>query len=603
MASTVSAIPWKAIGTRPFVGSGETTSEACSGVVTPPDSLGWTMTEALDALRLRRLVEVGAHLTQELDLEAVLRRVLEVARELTGARYAALGVLDEQKRELERFITLGIDEAGRQRIGELPRGRGVLGLLIEDPRPLRLHDVSDHPRSYGFPPEHPPMRSFLGVPITVRGEPYGNLYLAEKPGGDFGEADEEAVKILAEWAAVAVDNARLYTRAENRRVDLERAVRGLEATVEISRALGGETDLARVLELIVKRSRALVEARALVILLLEGEELVVAATAGELRAGQRGQRVPMEGSVAARVVASKRAERISDVQRGTGGGTAMSTLGLDAHTALVAPLEFRGRVLGVLQAFDRMSGGTEFTREDEVLLASFAASAATAVATAQSVERGRLEQSVQAAEQERRRWARELHDDTLQTLGAIRLILTRRGREADPGQVMDDAADTVQQAIDGLRGIITELRPAALDELGLAPALESLVEQMAATHETDVELSLDLGREVPRLAPELESTAYRIVQEALNNALRHGAPNQVAIEVSESDGELSVVVRDDGKGFDMTAPRSGFGLLGMQERTELVDGVVTVDSRPGGGTAVVATLPARRAPETQARQV
>jgi signal transduction histidine kinase len=451
------------------------------------------------------------------------------------------------------------------------------------------------------------MRSFLGVPIIVRGEPYGNLYLTEKQGGDFDEADEDAVKILAEWAAVAVDNARLYARAESRRVELERAVRGLEATVEISRALGGETDLARVLELIVKRSRALIEARALVILLLEGDELVVAATAGELRAGQRGQRIPMDGSVAARVVASKRAERISDVRRGTGSGTAMSTLGLDAHTALVAPLEFRGRVLGVLQAFDRMSDGPEFTPDDETLLASFAASAATAVATAQSVERGRLAQSVQAAEQERRRWARELHDDTLQTLGAIRLILRSRGRETDPSQIMDEAADTLQQAIDGLRGIITELRPAALDELGLAPALESLVERMAATHDIDVELSLDLGhesgREGTRLAPELESTAYRIVQEALNNALRHGAPNQVAVEVSDSDGELSIVVRDDGKGFDMTAPRSGFGLLGMQERTELVDGVVTVDSRPGGGTAVVATIPARRAMEARARQV
>src|SRR5687767_2902393 len=131
------------------------------------------MTDVLDEQRLRRLVEVGAHLTEDLDLEAVLRRVLEVARDLTGARYAALGVLDEGKRELERFITVGIDEAGRARIGDLPRGRGVLGLLIDDPRPLRLHDVSDHPQSYGFPPEHPPMRSFLGVPVTVRGTPYG----------------------------------------------------------------------------------------------------------------------------------------------------------------------------------------------------------------------------------------------------------------------------------------------------------------------------------------------------------------------------------------------------------------------------------------------
>ena len=553
------------------------------------------MTNALDELRLRRLVEAGAHLTEELDLEAVLVRVLEVARDLTGAAYAALGVLDEHERELERFITLGIDDAGRARIGDLPRGRGVLGLLIDDPRPLRLHDVSDHPQSYGFPPGHPPMRSFLGVPVTVRGKPYGDLYLTEKQGGDFDDADEEAVTVLAEWAAVAIDNARLYTSAETRRVELERAVRGLEATVAISRALGGETDLARVLELIVKRARALVEARALVILLCKEDELVVAATAGELKAGQRGQRAPLKGSVAEQVIETRSAARVSDAG---GTGRLAVTLGLDADAALVAPLEFRGRILGVLQAYDRMSEGPEFTRDDEVLLASFAASAATAVATAQSVERGRLEHTVEAAEQERRRWARELHDDTLQVLGAVRMMLTSAGRERDP-EVMDRAADTLQQAIEGLRAIITELRPAALDELGLAPALESLVEQMSATHEVDVELAADLdyeqGRNDRRLAPELESTAYRIVQEALNNALRHADPHQVAVEVSDSDGELSVVVRDDGRGFDTTERRTGFGLLGMQERTELVDGVVTVESRPGAGTTVVATFPARRA--------
>lgn len=554
------------------------------------------MTSGLDEKRLRRLVEVGAYLTEELDLEAVLLRVLEVARDLTGARYAALGVLDEQKRELERFITVGIDEAGRQRIGDLPRGRGVLGLLIDDPKPLRLHDVSDHPRSYGFPPEHPPMRSFLGVPVVVRGEPYGNLYLTEKPGGDFDEIDEEALKVLAEWAAVAIDNARLYTSAETRRVELERAVRGLEATVAISRALGGETDLARVLELIVKRARALVDARALVILLREGDELVIVATAGDIKAGMRGRRAPVEGT-AAEVIASKRPARVSGM--GNAPGDVALSLKPGAKTALIAPLEFRGRVLGVLHAYDRTVGGPEFTRDDEVLLASFAASAATAVATAQSVERGRLEQSVEAAEQERRRWARELHDDTLQTLGAVRLMLTRAAADMGSSDLIEQADGALQQAIEGLRGIITELRPASLDELGLAPALESLVERMAAMHDVDVELSTDLayesGLEEEPLSPELESAAYRIVQEALNNALRHAQPKQIAVEVSDSDGELSVVVRDDGRGFDTTAAHAGFGLLGMRERSELVAGVVTVDSRPGTGTAVVATFPARRA--------
>jgi signal transduction histidine kinase len=552
------------------------------------------MTARLNEQRLRRLVEVGAHLAERLDLDVVLERVLAAARELTGARYAALGVLDDRKQELERFLTQGVDEATRREIGDLPRGRGVLGLLIEDPRPLRLHEVSAHPRSYGFPPGHPPMRSFLGVPVVIRGEPYGNLYLAEKAGGDFDEGDEAAVQVLAEWAAVAVDNARLYAAAEGRRAELERAVAGLEATVAISRALGGETDLARVLELIVKRARALVDARALVILLREGDDLVVVATAGELKAGHRGLRIPLRGTVAEHALRTRVAERIGDVQARM--GPVVTALGSDAATALVAPLVFRGHALGVLQAYDRAAEGPEFTSDDDTLLQSFAACAATAVATAQSVERARLEQSVEAAEQERRRWARELHDETLQSLGAVRLMLSGALRSGEAGEAVEHAVDELQNTIEDLRGLITELRPAALDELGLGPALESLVERVAVSSDVDVELTVELGEEAgARLAPELESAAYRIVQEALNNAIRHSGATHIAVEVAVEAGELSVVVRDDGQGFDPDQSGNGFGLLGMRERVDLVSGELTVDSAPGEGTAIVATFADRRA--------
>ncbi len=224
---------------------------------------------ALDEPRLRELIDVGRSLVAELDPEIVFRQLLEVACELTGARYAALGVLDEDRHELERFITHGIDEAGRRAIGNLPRGRGVLGLLIEQPRPLRLGDVGDHPRSYGFPPGHPPMSNFLGVPVMIRGHAWGNLYLTEKDGGEFDEADEQSAVILAEWAAIAVENARLYSSVERRNEEMGRAVHRLEATTEIARAVGGETDLGRILEIVVKRGRALVEARTLLILLRE----------------------------------------------------------------------------------------------------------------------------------------------------------------------------------------------------------------------------------------------------------------------------------------------------------------------------------------------
>ncbi|HEX2414179.1 MAG TPA: GAF domain-containing protein [Thermoleophilaceae bacterium] len=178
--------------------------------------------------------------------------MLDTGRELTQARYAALGILDERKRELERFLFVGIEEPTRRLIGPLPRGRGVLGELIRRPEPLRLADVTRHPHSYGFPPGHPPMTTFLGVPIAIRGEAFGNLYLTDKAGGgQFTAADEELVIVLAEWAAVAIDNARLYQDVQRRRGELERAVRGLEATATVARSVGFETALDRVLELMV----------------------------------------------------------------------------------------------------------------------------------------------------------------------------------------------------------------------------------------------------------------------------------------------------------------------------------------------------------------
>lgn len=555
--------------------------------------------DQLDEARLRRLVEAAVIVSGDLDVETILHRVLEAARDITDARYAALGILDESKKELERFITLGITEEQRHQIGEPPRGRGLLGVIIDDPRPLRLHDVGHDPRSYGFPIGHPPMRSFLGAPIVIRGEAFGNLYLTEKRGGDFDEADEQAVMRLAEWAAIAIDNARLYQHAERRRVELERAVRSLETTAAIARAVGGETDLGRVLELIVKRGRALVDARALIIALSDNSDCVVAATAGEMRAGVRGTRLHLADTAADRALRSRRAERVSDVADRM--PALRHALGVDVETALVAPLVFRAKPLGILVAFDRLVGGPDFSFDDERLLESFAASAATAVATAQTVERARLSQSIEAAEQERRRWARELHDETLQGLGALRLVLST-ARSSGSGERLEAAVDHALEQLDleieNLRALVTELRPASLDDLGLVPALEALVERTTANEPFDVTARLEL-RDPPsdaadRLAPELESTVYRLVQEALRNIIRHANADSVEIEVLEGDGMVRVLVRDDGGGFDPDEPAGGFGLLGMAERTDLVGGTLSVMSQPGGGTSIEAVLPARR---------
>jgi signal transduction histidine kinase len=379
--------------------------------------------QALDETRLRRLIEVGRGLVSQLDLETVLRQVLKAARDLTGARYAALGILDADRERLERFITVGIDDETRARIGDLPEGRGVLGVLITEPRPLRLANVSDHARSYGFPEHHPPMSTFLGVPILIRGQAYGNLYLTEKDSGEFDERDEESVVVLADWAAIAIENAR-------------------------------------------------------------------------------------------------------------------------------------------------------------------------------SVAEDRLRRTMEASERERKFWARELHDETLQGLGALRLLLgsaLRQGTREALTDAVHDAIEELLAEIDKLRALITELRPAALDELGLTAAIEALAERSATTGgleiRGEVALAQAAGESGGRLSPELESTIYRLVQEALTNVIKHGRAERVEIEVRAEPDRVTVEVQDDGVGFDPALTPPGFGLIGMRERLELAGGSLDLTSAPGRGTTLRADLP------------
>jgi signal transduction histidine kinase len=547
------------------------------------------------------ILELARSVLAELDLDQVLDRVLESAQELTEARYAALGVLNESRTELASFLTRGIDEATHTAIGALPRGRGVLGALISEPAPLRLGDVGRHPRSYGFPPGHPPMHSFLGVPILVGGTPFGNLYLTEKTGGaEFSDADEQAVSVLAEFAAVAIDHARRYTGASERRDELERTVAALEATTQIARAVGGETDLDVILELVAKRGRALVSARALLIELKRHGELVVAAGAGELPPELVGQTVMLADTVASHAMRTGRTQHLDDeLNRARFDEHGLGRLGMHAQGGLAVPLVFRGSTYGVLLALDRLHDGPAFSSEDQRLLEAFAASAASAVATAQSIASEHSRQRLAAAEGERKRWARELHDDTLQSLSALRIGLSGAARSAQPDalpQAVRQATDQLEDAIANLRALITDLRPAALDELGVQAALEGLAER-STRHglevDTNVELAHDGGRKGARHAPELETAIYRIVQEALTNASKHGGARRAVVEVSEQETTVLLSVRDDGSGFDPQARTDGFGLLGMRERVELLGGKLLLESAPGKGTTIAASIPVR----------
>ena len=308
----------------------------------------------------------------------------------------------------------------------------MLGVLIQDPRPLRLSDVGAHPQSYGFPLGHPPMSTFLGVPILIEGEAWGNLYLTEKADGEFTSDDEEAAVVLADWAAIAIANARLYRSVRERRDELERTNRALETTTEISTALGGTTDLDQ---------RARADRQALAALLVAracGRDRPAGRRRVRDRGGDGGGRAgtrsrerecQWKGRWPASALRTRRTQRFDKLPADSFGSRV-----LGARTAIATPMVFKNQALGFLVALDRTGSPTRFTDEDERLLEAFAASAATAVATAQSATDAALQRSIAASERERGRWARELHDETLQQLGGLRVLLAGARRSADPAR-------------------------------------------------------------------------------------------------------------------------------------------------------------------------
>ncbi len=526
--------------------------------------------------RLEQLLEVGRSIVSELDLETLLSRVLDAARDLTGAKYAALGIMNADKTGLERFLNSGIDSETRHQIGPLPRGRGVLGELIRSPHPLRLPDVGAHPRSYGFPPNHPEMRSFLGTPVLVRGDAWGNLYLTEKNGGaEFDETDEQLVVVLAAWAGVAIENARLYEGLDVRAGELEKALRGLEASSDIARTVSSGIELDGLLELIAKRGRGVVGAQRSMLLLSDGSELEIVAAAGDQPEDLIGRH------------ASDADTWLNDLQ-----AEAPDLRGLPT---LVSSLELRGRPRGLLVAMGSREG--EFNTDDENVFNAFAASAASTIVTVQAVEAEKLQLSIEASERERRRWARELHDETLQELGALRVLLEAAGRKEESQSSAEErrlAIEHVDRGIRNLQGLITELRPAALDDLGVGAAIEALVRQSSDRFDIEIDVDIDLAGEgdmgPARLPPDIEATIYRLVQEATNNAIKHAEPRRISVTVSRGDATVEVTVADDGKGFDPDRAERSFGLIGMQERVALSGGKLEIDSVPGRGTEVRAAL-------------
>ena len=540
--------------------------------------------------RLRRVLYAGIALSSELSLDALLQQIVEAAAELTGARYAALGVIDRSGQALERFLTTGIDAETHALIGDLPRGRGILGALIRDTATLRLHDLGEDPRSVGFPPNHPPMKSFLGVPIVLRGTAYGNLYLTEKAGGeDFTEDDEDLIELLASQAAVAIENARLYETSQ-------RWLRQLESLNEIGDALTGELDLDRLLDLVARRLRELVAARIVLIALPDsGGELVIAAADGEGADafGLVGMRLGAGDSKAGRVLERGRSERIDAVlddpeidQR--------AARRLGALSALFVPLLLQGRAIGVLVAHDRAGSDPAFGEEDLRLAESLASRASIAVDLSQRVSRDAVRRVVEAQELERARLARELHDETGQALTSILLGLKALEDHVGSDEGHTAAAglrDLVVSTLQDVRRLAVELRPSALDDFGLVPALERLVETFTSTSGIGVDLDARLGE--GRLPTEVETALYRLVQEALTNVVKHASAGQVTVRLTRDSAGVTASVADDGSGFDLAAADGRLGLTGMRERVGLIGGRLTVDSAEGRGATVIAEVPLR----------
>jgi signal transduction histidine kinase len=532
--------------------------------------------------RMASLVDAGLSLGRELALDDLLSRIVQSARTVLGARYAALGVLDSTGTELARFVTSGLTDEEREAIGPLPRGRGILGVLIRDARPLRLERIGDDPRSSGFPSNHPPMTTFLGVPIALRGQAFGNLYLTDKAGGPFTEEDEQIAMTLAAQAAVAVDNVRRYEN-ERRRAD------EIASVTEVARAVLTTLDLDTLLPLVARRARHLTGAETVGVAVRDGDQLVFRYAHGVDALGLEGSRGPvaMEGLAA----------------------TLRGSLGAPAVEACA--LEVGGETAGALVAV----GWQPFDEAARRLLVAFSSQVAVALANARRVASEReqlhetarretaaaaegaavegLRRAVEAQEAERARVARELHDESGQLLTALALHLRALEDDVGPGDLRERIAEmrrSLAAASSSLRELAIRLRPSAVEEQGLEDAIE---EQAARLRRTGIQVDVELRGLGPDLSGDIQTVLFRVVQESLTNVARHSGAERASVVVSAREGRLRLMVEDDGRGFDTAAPTGRLGLAGIRERVELLGGQLRIESSPDGGTAVVVDLETR----------
>jgi signal transduction histidine kinase len=522
--------------------------------------------------RLDGLVEAMLVVTSGLELDATLRTIVHTAIELIDARYGALGVRGTDH-ELIEFIYEGIDEPTREKIGPLPQGRGVLGVLIDEPTPIRLDHLDDHPASVGFPRNHPPMRTFLGVPVRIRDEVYGNLYLTEKANGlPFSEDDEVLAQALAAAAGIAIDNARLYEQSQARQA-------WMKATRDIGTELLSGTDPTAVYRLIAEEARKLTGAEiTFVAVPIDGDvpasdvtDLLIVETVGATMSSTHPRTIPIAGTAIGRAFLERAPRRFDTIDVGIDG------IG-GSGPALVLPLRTTDAVAGVVVAL-RRDGSQPFSDDQRDMMAAFTDQAALAWQLA-STQRRIRELDVLA---DRDRIARDLHDHVIQRLFAVGLSLQGTIPRAKSIEVQQRLSDSV----DDLQGVIQEIRTAIFDlhgtSAGITRLRQRLDEAVAQFSGAELRITVQFVGPLSVIDSSLADHAEAVVREAISNAVRHACASTLALTVTVDD-DLRIEVTDNGTGIagDVT----GSGLTNLRHRAQAADGDFRIENAPGGGTAL-----------------
>lgn len=508
-------------------------------------------------------------LASELSLDAVLQKIVDAACDIADARYGALGVLDRAGTGLIDFITHGVTDDERRAIGDLPVGLGLLGALITDPHPLRLENLHDDPRSAGVPPNHPLMESFLGVPVSIRGKVFGNLYLTQKRGAPaFNDADEHAVVTLAGQAAVAIENARLYEAAQTEQ-------RRLQAISEVDAAVlqGAATD--EIAAVVAETARGLLACTGALVALGARDVFVVRAGPEELV----GRSIPpLETGVLEHAMVAQFEQDVSrpvvfsDVNAGPG---------------VVALLQGAERSIGTMMVW-RADGERPLSDDLLELLTTFAAHASLAFEFAEA----RSELARLALIDERERIAREIHDGVVQGLFSVGLSLQAAAAMVAEDVVRDrivSAVDGIDEAIKSLRGYIFASMPSDDRADGLVERLRDL--SVAYDHEGAPSVAVYVDEQIASVAGSRAPDVLQIVREALANAVRHAGAATVAVAVRIAGDSITIQIEDDGVGFDATVGHLGHGLSNIRTRAAELGGEVSITSTASEGTAVRVDIP------------